>query len=104
MADPKPKRWRAAGARVVDSGNRVICEVPLSTRRGMKEAAGLAVMLAASPRMFAACDVVSEELDNQLGCYCELPPPGESGVIECTPCRDRRLARTLRAAAAKAVP
>lgn len=42
----------------------------------------------------AAYEVV-DELVTRERCYCDEPGEGESGVIECTPCRDRRLANIL---------
>lgn len=38
---------------------------------------------------------VADELFTLEGCYCDEPPVGESGTIECTPCRDNRLAKAL---------
>jgi DNA-directed RNA polymerase subunit RPC12/RpoP len=44
-------------------------------------------------------EAVADELDHdQTSCFCEQPPEGESGVIECRPCQHRRLAKTLREA------
>ena len=40
---------------------------------------------------------VIDELNGSArgSCYCDEPPPGEQGKVECTPCRDHRLAKAL---------
>lgn len=42
---------------------------------------------------------VADEMEEWDGpCHCDRPPPGESGIIECTPCAIRRWRRAVMAA------
>lgn len=78
---------------ILDATGGILAEVHASHPSGY--------LMAAAPDLLAACEAIEAELSDGGDCYCDDPPPGESGIVECQPCQHQRWGAMLRAALSK---